>query len=71
MNTRKNHVLLKYASTYERFKGSLAPEGCHYDQRVGAWLVSETGELFVGTTDRLGPRTKKEDIETGEDQKGE
>jgi hypothetical protein len=62
MNTSENHILLKYAPIYERFKGSLAPEGCHYDQRVGAWLVSKTGELFVEATDQPGPRTKKEDI---------
>jgi len=65
------HILLKYASTYELFSNSLAPDGCYYDQNIGAWIVSETGELFIRTPNRPGPKTKKEDIETGEDQKGE
>lgn len=70
MDTPK-HILLKHASTYEVSSNSFVPEGCHYDQEIGAWIVSETGELFVSTPNRPGPKTKKEDIETGEDQKGE
>jgi hypothetical protein len=71
MIDNKKHILLKYALTYKRFTGSLAPEGCHYDPSVGAWLVSDTGRLLVETPERPKPTTKKFDIETGEDQKGE
>jgi len=67
----EQHLLLKYATTYERFKGSLAPRGCSYNNQVGAWVVSGTEILFVETANRKGPTTKKEDIETGEDQKSE
>ena len=65
------HPLLERAQKYPRREIDLAPAGCSYDGAVGAWRVIETGELWVETPDRVGPRTKKYDIETGEDQKGE
>lgn len=66
------HVLLKRASTYPRVDSrSIEPPGCHYDARIGAWIKDSDGELFINSPNREGPRTKKEDIETGEDQKGE
>ena len=71
MESHGKHILLNHAVTYDRFSGSLAPEGCRYDPDIGAWVVSETGELFVETLHRSKPQTKKQDIETGEDQKAE
>ncbi len=71
MADKNKHILLKHATTYERFSGSLAPEGCVYDPHIGAWLISDTGKLLVETTKRPKPPTKKADVETGEDQKGE
>jgi hypothetical protein len=65
------HVLLQIASTYPRFCGDLSPEGCEYDPFVGAWILKSSRELLVETPLRRGPRTKKMDVETGEDQKGE
>lgn len=48
-------------------------EGCHYDKIVGAWIINATNEFLVKSQDPEKPRpgTKKEDIETGEDRKGE
>jgi hypothetical protein len=69
--TEKLHILLKHARSYEVRPAALAPEGCYYDYEVGAWLVEDTNQLFVDTPARSRPQTKKEDIETGEDQKGE
>ena len=72
MNPKSEHILLKYAKTYERFSGSLAPEGCEYDFYIGAWVVTGTNHLIVESPDPPKPPTsKKNDIETGEDQKGE
>ncbi len=72
MNTRSKHILLKHAKTYERFSGSLAPEGCEYNFRIGAWVITGTNKLAVESSDPPKPPTsKKNDIETGEDQKGE
>jgi hypothetical protein len=65
------HPLLQRAHKYPRREVDLSPAGCLYDDAVGAWRVIETGELWVETPGRRGPHTKKNDIETGEDQKGE
>lgn len=71
MNT-KRHILLNYATTHEiSSRSSVTPDGCYYDQNVGAWIISKTGALLVLESDEPRPTTKKADIETGEDQKGE
>lgn len=68
----KSHLLLKYAKTYKRHEGSLSPEGCEYDFQIGAWVLKNSGELLVESADPpKPPQSKKADIETGEDQKGE
>jgi hypothetical protein len=68
---RQKHILIEYATSYERLNRELTPEGCHYDFEIGAWVVSDTGRLLVESPERPKPQTKKHDIETGEDQKGE
>ena len=65
------HLLLTMAKTYPVFDRDLAPQGCQYDVYQGAWLLEGLGSLFVESPNRPQPRTKKFDIETGEDQKGE
>nr|VFJ49956.1 MAG: hypothetical protein BECKDK2373B_GA0170837_102644 [Candidatus Kentron sp. DK] len=65
------HPLLQRARTYPRSNIDLSPPGCEYDDAVGAWRIMETGQLWAETPERVGPATKKFDIETGEDQKGE
>ena len=65
------HPLLERAHRYVRREVDLAPAGCLYDDTVGAWRFIETGDLWVETPGHVGPKTKKADIETGEDQKGE
>lgn len=72
MNKSTPHILLKYAKTYERFSGSLAPEGCEYNFQIGGWVLIESNQLVVESADPpKPPQSKKADIETGEDQKGE
>lgn len=65
------HPLLERAKKYPRQKVDLAPPGCTYDAAIGAWQHIESGQLWVDTPYRDEPTTKKQDIETGEDQKGE
>ncbi len=65
------HLLLEVAKTYPVYAGDLAPKGCRYDVLQGAWLVDDRNELLVESSDVQPPRTKKMDIETGEDQKSE
>ena len=72
MPKNKLHLLIKHAKTYRRFSGSLEPEGCDYNFQIGAWMIKGTQELLVESADPpKPPQTKKADIETGEDQKGE
>jgi len=65
------HPLLDRAHRYKRREVDLSPTGCTYDQNAGAWRDDSTGCLAAEMPGRQGPRTKKMDIETGEDQKGE
>lgn len=67
----REHILLRTASSAMRSQKPEAPQGCHYDPIVGAWILDGSETLLVETSDRSLPRTKKNDIETGEDQKGE
>ena len=69
--SKSQHMILALAKTYKRPSGDHEPAGCHYDLRGGAWIVDETGERLVESLDHPRPRTKKEDVETGEDQKSE
>ncbi len=65
------HPLLARAHSYPRTEVNLIPTDCLYDPVVGAWCHRSTGQLWIETPNRVGPQTKKQDIETGEDQKGE
>lgn len=69
-----DHPLLKHAQVYPRPLSAETPSNCKYDEVVGAWRRVKTGGLWVSSTDPDDPdppRTKKADIETGEDRKGE
>ena len=66
----RQHVLLAKARTYAREPLDLRPDGCDYDLVAGAWVHRSSGGLLVESTDPKPPRTKKADVETGEDQKG-
>ena len=65
------HPLLARAHRYPVGEVDLRPPGCEYDPILGAWRCQATGALAVEVPGREGPRTKKRDIETGEDQKAE
>ena len=65
------HPLLRKASKYLLPNFNLDPDGCVYDETVGAWRIIATGQLWANDPNAQGPRTKKQDIETGEDQKGQ
>lgn len=65
------HILLQRARTYLPKDPNPEPPDCHYDYAIGAWVNNLSNKPWIDTPDRTGPRTKKEDIETGEDQKRE
>lgn len=47
------------------------PPGATYDALAGAWRDNASGVLSVELPERPEPHSKKFDVETGEDQKGE
>lgn len=67
----KEHLLIEKAYIYPVPRQQLKVEGCKYDRKNGYWIQEETGEPMVFDRRHPGPQTKKCDIETGEDQKGE
>ena len=69
--TDPRHFLLRTASSARRRNTSAVPRDCIYDPVLGAWILEGTTTLLVETPQRVLPATKKNDIETGEDQKGE
>lgn len=55
----------------EDIQKDLKPQGCSYDRVSGLWRVDSTGEVMMVGNYAQRPETKKCDVETGEDQKGE
>ena len=70
VDTRTTHILLEHAQTYPIRDRDLSPEGCRYDFLQGAWVLDDGDILLVESPNPPGPKTKKGDHETGEDQKG-
>ena len=50
---------------------SLEPEGCSFDNEKGYWVLDGSKQPFITSEFSSPPRSKKCDVETGEDQKGE
>ena len=66
----RQHIWLAKARTYALEPSDLRPANCNYDPLAGAWVHRPSGELLVESADGKPPRTKKNDIEIGEEQKG-
>ena len=67
----QKHLLLELAKTYPVSTEDLSPSGCKYDLVRGGWVLEHEGSLLASMPGRPKLKTKKFDIETGEDQKGE
>ncbi len=71
----KRHFLLKKMKYFPRRVSFNPPGDCEYDNRYGAWFlkVGSENSVLVRAPDpeRPKPQTKKCDVETGEDLKGE
>lgn len=65
------HILLKNAFAYKKRKLVKEPKGYIFDYKLGAWVDSVKNTLLVNSLQFCALSTKKHDIETGEDQKGE
>lgn len=72
---KKNHFLLQRAFVYPKGFTAKEPKNCKYHSKFGAWFRYFGGRQLVlmksSFPDMPDPRTKKADIETGEDLKGE
>ena len=70
---KSQHFLVSKARTF-RLRPALPDlQGCTFDDRLGWWIWGETNHCMVKSQHPQKPRpgSKKEDIETGEDRKGE
>jgi len=68
-----SHLLINKAFTYAKRQELSDPENCRYNEILGFWLWGNDKAPLVKSNnpDLPKPGTKKEDIETGEDLKGE
>ena len=67
----KEHILLDKAYCYPEPTRTPFPQNCTYIEKSGYWKNDVTNEIMMLSNDPRRPQTKKQDIETGEDQKGE
>jgi uncharacterized protein YjaZ len=69
---KMSHILLEKAFKYNIPKQRKALfRDYKYNNIKGYWVNVKTGNALMLEDGRIKPRTKKEDIETGEDNKGE
>ncbi len=67
----KEHILLQKAFIYKKRKNINPPADFYYDQLLGAWKNISDNTLLINAKNFRALATKKLDIETGEDHKGE
>jgi hypothetical protein len=65
------HVLLENAFRYTDPKVNPIPENWTYNKSSGYWVKNETAEAMMLSANPNCSQTRKADVETGEDQKGE
>lgn len=65
------HPLFEDYYVYRKRKKLEAPTGFFYEKHIGAWLNVEDKSLLVLAKDFAARATKKLDVETGEDNKGQ
>lgn len=67
----KQHILLEKAERYDYQNRNIKPSNATYDSEKGFWVINESNDLYMKSDFALNIDSKKCDIETGEDQKGE
>lgn len=67
----KRHLLLEKAYIYPLPTKQSSPDGCTFNDNKGYWVYDKTSQPLVTLKEHPKLETKKCDVETGEDQKGE
>lgn len=65
------HILLNKALTFKKRKDIKPPEKYKYSFILGAWINKIDNTLLIFAKDFKAQSTKKFDVETGEDHKGQ
>jgi len=68
---KKEHILKEKAFVYDLPQTEPEMTGYYFDNIKGYWLNQENNQPCIESPTFAAPRTKKADIETGEDKKGE
>jgi hypothetical protein len=68
---KQKHLLIRKAYVYEVPRKKPKLEGYFFDTINGYWIDKDNNLPYVFDVKRPKPQTKKADVETGEDQKGE
>lgn len=66
-----SHFLINNAYRYSLTHETSPETFCSYSKSKGYWVNNKTGEPMVASSCDIGPASKKADVETGEDMKGE
>jgi len=66
-----SHLLLEKAYIYPLPEDPTPPDGCTFDVDKGFWVSDTTSQPMVTLKYHPKLETKKCDVETGEDRKGE
>lgn len=67
----KEHILREKAFTYDLPRTSPDMSGYEFNDEKGYWINQSNKQPCLNDSSFAAPRTKKGDIETGEDKKGE
>lgn len=67
---KREHILLENAFIYDLPQNDPDMTGFSFDNVKGFW-INNNGQACIQDATFSAPRTKKADIETGEDKKGE
>jgi hypothetical protein len=67
----REHIFMKNLFVYDLPKNKPDLDGCCFDDIKGYWKNTGTNKPCIEDASFSAPRTKKADIETGEDKKGE
>lgn len=67
----KTHLFIEKAFVYPLQKEKVQLDAWDYDENNGYWISQGQNTPLILDKKMMRPRSKKADVETGEDQKGE